>query len=172
MKSSWVESPTPAYFSVSPLRFHVRICPHWRTHASRTVLYVLEHVKLRNPHNFDVSTKFRWPEAHTVCGFSHPSSESRRGNGLSAYFRVWHENVNNYFLQWSFIQFSNDMNNVIKFRISHLLFCLCSSKEQLNQDLLFRDLLAQKWVYIKGDQYLASLFWPRHFCTSKLKCYP
>ena len=27
--------------SVSPLRFHVMICPHWRTHASRTVLYVL-----------------------------------------------------------------------------------------------------------------------------------
>ena len=32
IKSSWVEPPTPAYFSVSPLRFHVMICPHWRTH--------------------------------------------------------------------------------------------------------------------------------------------
>ena len=47
-------------------------------------------------------TRFRWSwwsKVHIVCGFSHLSSESRRCNGFSAYFRVWHENVMDYFLQ-------------------------------------------------------------------------
>ena len=39
----------------------------------------------------------RWSEAHIICGFSHSLSESRRFNGLSAYFGVWHENVMDFF---------------------------------------------------------------------------
>ena len=52
-----------------------------------------QHVKLRNPHNFVSSERFRWLwclEAYIVCGFSHPSSIFRRCNRLSANFRVWH----------------------------------------------------------------------------------
>ena len=42
--------------------------------------------------NSVASARLRWSwwlKAHIVCGFSHPSSESRRCNGLSADFRVW-----------------------------------------------------------------------------------
>ena len=40
-----------------------------------------------------------WSEAYAVCGFSDPSSESRRCTQLSADFSVLHENVMDYFLQ-------------------------------------------------------------------------
>ena len=68
-----------------------------------------QHVKLQNPHNFVASAIFRWSwrgESHIVCRFSHPSSESRRCDALSADFEVWRENVMDFFLPCTYKLFS------------------------------------------------------------------
>ena len=106
------------HLSVFPSVLHVR--PSSFRHTVKNNL-AYQHVKFWKSRNFDVaSVRFRWSqwtEAHIVCGFSHTSSESRRCNRLSADFRVWHENVMDYFLQCSFsftcYQLRSDIKTII-----------------------------------------------------------
>ena len=81
-----------------------------------------QYVKLRSPHNLVASAWFRWSwwlDSHILCGFTHPSSESRRCNRLSRDFRVWHENVMGYFVQCSSTGGSTLVTDQIQKLLSH-----------------------------------------------------
>ena len=82
-----------------------------------------------------------WSQAHIVCVCWHSSAKSRRCNGLSADFRVWHENVINQLMpcslfsdwpiSWEFCDFIEwEQNSLLRLALStevgQYVYCLTS----------------------------------------------